>query len=913
SIEFLIADWTSIWNIISEFETIYSGGADKLQPVTVSFRDYVIAMGKIQDTLAYEQDKKYWIQKIETLPNAPQLPLSRNAEQNRYEENVRFERKFLTMPSEKWELFKTRCSQHSITPTAAVMTAYAAVLERWSRNKKFCLNLTVLNRLPLHEQVQQIVGDFTSINILGVDMSQKKSFAEYGSAINNDLFDDLDHRMFSGVEVLRELSRKGDKTAGFMPIVFTSAIGLLNPEATKLQGTFKGVGISQTPQVFIDCQAMDGNFGLQINWDIRKGIFCEGVTDAMFKAFETLLNRLAESEKVWHDPNFQLLPEEQTALFQQVNQTEQALPKHLLHQNIVKTAKEHSEFPALITEHTSMTYGELLEKAQKLAYLLKEQGMYPQETAAIVLEKSSEQIVAVLAILLLNGIYLPIDISQGENRRNMIFEKTGCRYVFTFEKYHFAFPENVHVIYLDKLDETQMPKLEEYQTGDLTDLAYIIYTSGSTGIPKGVAVSHGAAVNTIEDINSRFAVSEKDRMLQLAQLNFDLSVYDIFGLLSVGGALVFPSVEQYTNPAHWKTMIETYHVTMWNSVPALMQMLTALQDENNLLRLNAMRLVLLSGDWIPLPLPEQIQQMMPNTEIICMGGATEASVWSIYHQYQKLSKDWVSIPYGVPLANQGYRVLDEKLQDCPVWTSGELYITGVGLADGYYHEPELTKKHFFRHPVDGQMMYRTGDFGRYMPNGEIEFLGRIDSQVKVKGYRIELGEIETVLKKYPNISNAVVVVLKTGIENKLYAALESKNSEIVSETFMQYLKDSLAGYMIPSGFQVMEQLPLTKNGKIDRKTIFFMIEQQTADKIQENTESEEMTPLEQEISTMLCENLGCASVGKHQNLYEIGADSLIMAQTAGKIRNIYLPELSFDTIFAHLLNQPNVEGIVSLI
>ena len=226
SIEFIIADWMSIWTILSQFEELYFGKVQKLAEVDVSFRDYVISASKIKDTISYENDKEYWMKKIDSIPKAPALPLNINTDKNKYSDKVTFERKNMSLSKTKWDNFKSICGKFGITPTSAVMTAYAYVLERWSRNKKFSINMTVLNRLLLHENIGRVIGDFTSVDIVDVDMSKNESFIDYGKQVNKTLFENLDHRLFSGVEVIRELSRKKGGDYAFMPIVFTSAIGL---------------------------------------------------------------------------------------------------------------------------------------------------------------------------------------------------------------------------------------------------------------------------------------------------------------------------------------------------------------------------------------------------------------------------------------------------------------------------------------------------------------------------------------------------------------------------------------------------------------------------------------------------------------------------------------------------------------
>jgi SagB-type dehydrogenase family enzyme len=266
-------------------------------------------------------------------------------------------------------------------------------------------------------------------------------------------------------------------------------------------------------------------------------------------------------------------------------------------------------------------------------------------------------------------------------------------------------------------------------------------------------ISHQGVVNTILDVNQRFQVTEKDKVLALSSLSFDLSVYDIFGLLAVGGAIIIPDANKVKDASHWRDLVSQHQVTVWNSVPALMQMLLSESLTDSYLRL-----VLLSGDWIPLDLPKLIKKELGNLNIISLGGATEASIWSILYPIENVDSHWQRIPYGRPMANQKFYVLNEELQSCPIRVVGDLYIAGIGLATGYWQNEEKTKASFIIHPQTEERLYKTGDLGRYLEDGNIEFLGREDFQVKVNGYRIELGEIENTLKQHPAIKEAIVTV-----------------------------------------------------------------------------------------------------------------------------------------------------------
>ncbi|HEU4538637.1 MAG TPA: amino acid adenylation domain-containing protein, partial [Polyangiaceae bacterium] len=352
------------------------------------------------------------------------------------------------------------------------------------------------------------------------------------------------------------------------------------------------------------------------------------------------------------------------------------------------------------------------------------------------------------------------------------------------------------------------------------DLAYVIYTSGSTGTPKGVAIEHASAVNTLLDINQRFGVGERDRVLALSSLSFDLSVYDLFGLLAAGGAVVLPNPEDAREPRHWLELAVRERVTFWDTVPALMEMFIGYARTRPEADLSALRLVLMSGDWIPLSLPTDIHARLPGAAIYSGGGATEASIWSILFPVERVDPAWESVPYGRPMANQRFYVLDEAFEPAPIGVPGALYIGGVGLAREYWRDPERTRASFVTHPRTGERLYRTGDLGRHRRGGVIEFLGRKDSQVKIRGYRIELGEIESVLAKHPGLEAAVVTAHAPPAgpaarpDKRLVAYYVPRSPAPAEQELVAWLRAKLPEYMVPAAYVALERLPLSANGKV---------------------------------------------------------------------------------------------------
>ena len=444
-----------------------------------------------------------------------------------------------------------------------------------------------------------------------------------------------------------------------------------------------------------------------------------------------------------------------------------------------------------------------------------------------------------------------------------------------------------------------------------TDLAYVIFTSGSTGSPKGVMIDHQGAVNTIRDINQRFGVGPSDRTLALSNLNFDLSVYDVFGLLAAGGAIVIPDAQSKQDPAHWVEMLSRHSVTLWNTVPALMQLLVDYAEQTPNAIPECLRLVMLSGDWIPVSLPARIRAQNAKAEIISLGGATEASIWSIVFPIGEVRKEWVSIPYGKPMANQRFYVLDAKLNPCPLWVAGELHIGGIGLAQGYWNDPEKTGQRFIVHPQTGERLYKTGDLGRWMPDGNIEFLGREDFQVKIHGHRIELGEIETALLKNPAVAEAAVIAAGDGRGSgkHLLACVVCRTDDgganaddpVAAEAdrkrrLMEFLQAYLPEYMIPKHYVFLERMPLTTNGKVDRQVL-------NSYQITDAAASEYAAPqneLQAAIARLWAEVLGIERVGIHDGFFDLGGDSLKVIMLKNRLKQELARDIPLMMIYKYL-------------
>ena len=464
-----------------------------------------------------------------------------------------------------------------------------------------------------------------------------------------------------------------------------------------------------------------------------------------------------------------------------------------IHSAVFAKAFETPSATALVSRnadstYSQKTYAELAESALKIASTLKAAEVKTKDLVAIVLPKGMNQIFCTLGIQAIGAAYVPVGIHQPMERMHKIFDAAKISAIITDAEHAEQIRKENPAWKVIVVDEAlqSAPMLKDEIVEDPSLLAYIIFTSGTTGVPKGVMISHRGASNTIRDINERFNLSANDACMAISELDFDLSVYDIFGMLSLGGKVIVLSEETKKEANIWKQIASDQKVTLWNSVPALFEMFTIVAGDKA--KEIPLKTVMLSGDWIPLPLFGATKKLWPTCRFISLGGATEASIWSVWYEVNALQPEWKSIPYGKALLNQKIKVMDEAGKECATGEAGELWIGGVGVAEGYLNQPDLTQERF---PVEnGERWYRTGDKVRMMADGNSEFLGRLDTQIKLGGFRIELGEIENVIKKKSNIVNAAAVVVENGTKKEIVAAvIPALNKEKIAKYDYKFVEN----------------------------------------------------------------------------------------------------------------------------
>jgi amino acid adenylation domain-containing protein len=578
-------------------------------------------------------------------------------------------------------------------------------------------------------------------------------------------------------------------------------------------------------------------------------------------------------------------------------------PADLLHQAMERHADVNPSAIAVVSEGRSWTYGDLETRANQLAAHLRELGAGPDVPVALCVERSFEMVVGILGISKAGAAYVPLDPAYRKERLAFMLTDARAPVLLTQARLVAGLPDHTAtVVCLDRdwptISERSSARADCRATAD--NLAYVIYTSGSTGTPKGIAIRHRGVLNNIIDLNRRFDVGAGDSVLSLSSLSFDMCVYEVLGMLEAGATVIMPDASAARDPAHWAELIRRHRVTIWNSAPALLGMLLDHVERGGAAKpVQSLRLALLGGDWVPVSAPDRLRAAAPDVRVIVMGGATEASIHSIIYEVEAVDPGWISIPYGRPMANQTAYVLDPGLQPAPVGVPGELFLGGVGLARGYFARPDLTADRFVPHPFPsepGMRLYRTGDLARYRADGTIELIGRVDFQVKIRGVRIELGEIVSVLREHPAVRDAVVVASDHDPrERKLVAYVVWQPGSNASQVELRrYLKDRLPEYMVPSVVTVLEKLPLSPNGKIDRRAL---PPPSTSTRDLDEPFVEPRTDLERVVGRMCCEVLDVDGVGVNDSFFDLGGNSLLAIRLQAQIRDVFELEAPLRLLF----------------
>jgi amino acid adenylation domain-containing protein len=881
----LTIDWAS-WHVMyRELSTFYAD-PDAVLPPVAGFRDYLAARDRLRDPEVVAEAEAYWRDRLPTLPDAPALPLALDPATV---ERPRFVRREAVLDPPAWAALKQTAAAAGVTGSGVLLAAYAEVLGRWGGGDRFTLNVPSMNREPVLPEVAGMVGEFASFTLIEADLAGPGTFRDRAQRLQDNLLDALEHREVGGVRLLRELTRlrgtAGDGTR--MPVVLTSTLAVTGSRPHLLEQALTQVyGITQTPQVYLDVQVEERRGALACNWDAVDALFPSGLLDAMFETWTGLLRRLAKPS-TWDLVDLDLLPAPQVARRIAMAGPVRPVPDERMHDAFLRQAAIQPDAVALVgADGQEITYADLLGRATRLADRLGGWGL-AGEPVAVLLHPGVDQVVAAYAVLLAGAAYLPLDPESPPERLRAMLVTAGDPAVVT----HSVLAGGLGV---DRVLCVDQPAAPTESTRDIfvagpADLAYVLFTSGSTGVPKAVLTEHRGVVNCLRETVTVFGVGPGDRCLGLTAPYHDMSVFDVFGVLGAGGTLVLPDANRRTDPDHWRDLIDRYRVTVWNSVPAMLEMLLDRLRDKGYHSMSALRLAFLGGDWIPLEVARTLHREVPGARLVSVGGPTETTVWNIWYPVTRIDPDWRSIPYGAPIANTRYLVLDGRMRDCPDDVVGELYCAGVGLARGYLGDDAATAAAFVTHPGTGERLYRTGDLGRFRPDGLIEFVGRRDDQIQVGGRRIEPAEVEAALAGHPAVAQVAVVPVprEDGTPGNrgcaAHLVLAAGHPTPSAGELRAFLGERLPAYLVPGRFAIHDALPLTRNGKVDRRRLTTW-EPSTMDAAPGEVGGDPVVEL---LATVWAQALGIAQVGPDDNFFDLGGDSLVGARILARLRDVF--------------------------
>lgn len=877
------ADAVSYRNFMADLAAFYRG-AD-LSELGYTYREY---RARLTATVPppSEQDRQWWADRVPDLPDPPALPLVPLSDQRNPHRSIRL---WETLDVPTRDALFAAAQRRGITPAMAVGASYANALARWSTQSRFLLNLPMFGREPYHPDVDKLVGDFTSSLLLDIDLTGADTAAARARVVQETLHATAAHSSVSGLDVLRDVSRhRGSQTLA--TIVYTSALGLGDLFAGDVTDHF-GVPvwtISQGPQVLIDAQATPLAEGLMINWDVRTEAFRPGVAEAMFAYHLAELRRLAADDAAWDAADPPAASESQRRVRAELNASTSTPRGDVLHSGFLANAAATPNAPAVFCSAGNLSYGELHDRVLAVAAALQSRGVCHGEVVAVLGPKSVEQVVALLAISMVGAAYLPIGVDQPADRAARILRTGGVDFALVCG----SGPDHPDLPHLSVTDAEIIgdPAHFEPVATNPDDLAYVLFTSGSTGEPKGVEITHDAAMNTIEFINDHFDIGPADRCLALSHLECDLSVIDVYGTLRSGGSLVVVDEEQRRDPDVWVRLIDEHRVTVLHFLTGWLEMLVAAGETNtDGASLSSLRVVPTGGDWVRPDLVRALRAAAPRVRFAGLGGATETAthntIFEVGFDDDALPSHWTSVPFGVPLTNNCCRVVDARGEDCPDWVPGELWVGGRGIARGYRGRPDLTAERFVEH--DGRRWYRTGDLVRSWPDGTLEFVGRADHRIKVSGFRIELGEVEGALCRVPGVDAAVAVLVPVEGGHDLLGAVvradqPGGDAEAAAQAISTAMAELVPAHMIPQVLLVADEIPYAR-GKTDRAAAVRMLAALGAP--ESRGYRAPSGPLETALCAIVGEVLGQSGVGVDDDFFALGGDSVLGTQLVARIRD----------------------------
>ncbi|MEP0264571.1 amino acid adenylation domain-containing protein [Dokdonia sp.] len=842
----IICDGVSIDVFVQDFLCAYSN--EEQPKLEFQYKEYAEWQNYITQSQSYQNSGKYWKElfkgyvPLDSLPIDAKRPLVKT-------NNGRL--KTYNISKQKLDQFRNIAKELDVSLFTLLLTCVSVFIGKLSNLEEVVLATSVSGRN--RSELNDMIGMFVNTLAIRTFPENKKKFSELVMETKSQMVLSMEHQDYSFENIISNLELEFDTSrTPLFDIMF-----VLQEEWEKnfeLPGVvLKPVKIDKKVAKFdltIECIPREDR--LEFNLEYNTDIFKETTIDRYFGYLENVLDAISENPNKRCSDVQLLSKKDQHKILFEFNDTKKPYSDDITLNNLFeKRAVLCPDAVAIITSEQEIGYRELDQITNQVSHALLEVQLPKGELVGILMNRSIDMVIAVMAVLKAGGVYVPLDPNHPDKRIAKMCRSLKLQYFIT-ETNKFKQIETLVDLECDiknilclgeqmKEDNTvpilekkwgikilqneyinQLPTTNANVSASSEDYAYIIHTSGSTGLPKGVLVKHKPAINLIEWVNKTFDIDSSHKLLFVASLGFDLSVYDIFGILAAGGTIRLANEKEIQDAECLLNILFEENITFWDSAPAaIQQLLPYLGSERFKEKRGVLQRVFLSGDWVPLTIKENLQTNFKNVKVTALGGATEATIWSNFFEVDKIDPNWLSIPYGKPIQNAKYYVLDSYLNCCPIGTPGDLYIGGNCLAQGYMNEIKLTNSKFLPNPFcENERIYRTGDRARWFDNGNLEFLGRLDSQIKLRGYRIELGEIETQLKKHDKIGEVVVDIRKTNNSgDRKICAYYTSDHEIVGNELYQYLDKELPFYMIPSYFTKITEIPVTGNGKMNRKAL----------------------------------------------------------------------------------------------
>ena len=894
----IIADGWSIGIIINELSILYDAkcrsNTIELDKLPIQYFDYAEWQKKQLTEEIKTKEIEYWINKLSGMPQVLELPIdkSRPASQTFNGARVKTE-----IPLD----FHLKIKDIGKGINASPFMTYLAILEivifRFTNQKDFGIGTASTGR-PVHE-LKSLIGFFVNTIVNRAILEGDQSFNELLKNVKDTVLESFEHQRLpfeSVVEnILEEKSLSHTPLFQVMYDYQESPLNNLKLPGISLELLDQEISSSKFDLLFI---VEDLNDKLIISIEYNTDIFNESTINSLSNIMLTLI------ESIVQNPNEEIsrLPiiseKEKNKILSDWNLTQTDYPKKLcVHQVFEKQVQKTPSAIAVKFGENKLTYQELNEKSNQLANNLLSKNVLPQDRVALFMERSIDLLISTLAILKVGAIYVPLDPSYPLERLQFMVDDVQAKLLLTQSTLKESVSKfNTQLLFLNEETDNLLEEKSNNINIEITseDLAYIMYTSGSTGNPKGVTVPH-KAINRLVINTNYVEISENDKIAQIANTSFDAATFEIWGALLNGAEIIVLDKEIVLNPKTFIEELVTNEISIMFLTTALFNQVVNEFPE----AFKSIKSLLVGGEEIDTQTVKVCINGKPPQNLLNVYGPTENTTFSIFHLIQKNNENDNTIPIGKSVSNTTSYVFDEHKTPVPIGVPGELYLGGDGLSKGYYNRNDITKKAFIKNPFDrtnSSILYKTGDLVRYNEEGNIEFIGRIDNQVKLRGFRIELGEIETAIKAIPNIKDTVVLVIgDSSIDKQLISFLVPKdNEEIIIEELSSKLSKKLPAYMVPKKFIKIDAIPLTPNGKVDKKEITLL---QGDEMIDEKIFVEPRNNFEKYLAEVWQEILKVKKISIHDSFFDLGGNSLQAAVLINRVQKELDVEIQVQSIF----------------